>query len=190
MRVNGAGFPLLMQVQDGTAQSLFPAGERKGLLWPQSRLVLVCWAQSPPGAPRAQPGPEQQCSVCHSPLHMAQTGTYLCCFQNRERMSFPQFHRLGSKGGKGELKCPWLWEQCNQARQRLGIFQSSTMVFSTLQFSWASPATAQVFRSVPWVSSQISRIWEMFKLVTTHEEFGFSNLPGITLAEALEVLIP
>lgn len=165
-------------------------GRERGCSDPKA---LWSWCAEP-RAPRVLPGPnpesEQQCSVCHSPLHLAQTGTYLCCFQNGERMSFPQFHRLGSKEGKGELKCPWLWGQCNQARQRLCIFQSSTMVFFTLQFSWVSPATAQVFRSVPWVSSQISRIWEMFKLVTTHEEFGFSNLPGITLAEALEVLIP
>lgn len=107
--------------------------------------------------------------------------------QHREKDELP---RLGSKEGKGELKHPWLWGQCNQACQRFFISQSFTMVFSARQLSWASPATAQVFSSIPWVLSQIPRIWRALKLVTTHEEFGLSNLPGISLAEALKVLIP
>lgn len=194
-----------MHVHD-TAHSRFPGGvlvpgsarQGKGLLWPPKAIWSCCdepqrtpCAPKPPWAPRAQPRGRAAVPWCATVLWTWHRHEFIFAVsQHRERMSFSQFHRLGSKAGKGKLKHPWVWGQCNQACQRFLIFQSFTMVFSTLQVSWASPATVQVYRLVPWVSSQIPRIWGTLKLVTTHEGLGLSNLPGITLAEALKVLIP
>lgn len=172
-------------------------GEKGAALSPQSHLVLVRWAPAHPMCPPTplgtQGSTQRQSSsalVCHGHGTWHRCEFIFAVSQHRERMSFPQFHRLGGKEGKGKLKHPRRWGQCDQAYQIFLIFQSFTTVFSTLQLSWAFPATAQVFRLVPWVSSQIPRIWRTLKLATTHEEFGLSNLPGITLAEALKVLIP
>lgn len=85
----------------------------------------------PLGHPGLSPEAEQQCLGVPWP---SGHGTNMNQ-EHREGTTFPQFHRLGSKEGTGELKHPWLWGQCNHTCQRCFIFQSSTMVFSIPQLS-------------------------------------------------------
>lgn len=89
-----------------------------------------------PWAPRAQPRGRAAAPWCATALWTwHRYGFIFAASQHRERMSFLQFHRLGSKEGKGKLKHLRLWGQCNQAYQRFLIFQSFMTVFSALQLS-------------------------------------------------------
>lgn len=112
-------------------------GRERSSLTPQSNLVPVWWA---PWAPRAQP--RAAVPWCAKALWTWHRYKFIFAVsQHRERMSFPQFHRLGSKEGKGKLKHPWLWGQCNQARQRFWIFLYDSIFYTAvlLSFSYNCP---------------------------------------------------